>query len=181
MDINYQSHHLFQYLSLIPTLFPIYQWTCTIGSLKDFGNECGLFGTAAAIKTGTFTLKAYIMALSTTYTFLAVVSAPDGRSASRTVSVTTVLKGTDYKHNPIRQCSSSAPNPFSNPDLHSQFSGPGLEITSSFINFNVGSKLIINGYISAPYAVTSEWSIYSSSGTSVKYKGYVWVRCKIFE
>jgi hypothetical protein len=114
-----------------------YKWTCTIGSLKNFGTDCGLFGNATTITTGAFTLKANIMALSTTYTFLVVVSSPDGRSASRTVSVNSV------------------------------FSGAGCKITSSFSRFNVDSKLIIDGFISGADDVISEWSMYSSSGVVI--------------
>jgi hypothetical protein len=123
--------------AVAPTL--AYKWTCSVGSLTNFGTECGLFGGAAIITTRKFTLTANIMALSTTYMFLVVVSAPDGRSASRIVSVTTIS------------------------------SGPEMEITSSFITFNVGSKLVINGYIKAPYTVTSEWSVYSSSGVAIPF------------
>jgi hypothetical protein len=126
--------------SLASTL--AYEWTCTIGSIGssiNFATECGLFGNTTTITTSLFTLDANTMLTSITYTFLLVVTAPDGRSASREVSVLTV------------------------------FSGAELEITSSFINFNVGEKLIINGFISADYAVTSEWSVFSSSGVAVAF------------
>ena len=80
------------------------------------------------------------MSLNTTYAFRVVVSSPDGRSASQTVLVTPVFAGSAQ-----------------------------LSITSSFARFNVGSKLVVNGYLSADYALEAVWSVFTSTGAVTSY------------
>lgn len=118
----------------------IAQWTCSIASISGYGSHCGVFGTADTA-TSVIEILPNMMSLDTTYAFVVVVISLDGRRDSKTVLVTPVFAGSAQ-----------------------------LSITSPFTRFNAGSKLVVNGYISADYAVTTEWSVLTSSGLSAPFK-----------
>ena len=75
------------------------------------------------------------MTLGVTYAFLVKVTSTDGRRDDQIILVTPIASGSAQ-----------------------------LSITSSFTKFNAGSKLVVNGYLSATYAVTSEWSVMDALG-----------------
>jgi hypothetical protein len=99
-----------------------------------------VFGTAIVTKS-VLTLSPNVMTMNTTYTFLLLVSSRDGRSSSRTVTVTPLLSGS-----------------------------PEVSVTSLFSLFNPESKLVIEGHISYPLAVTSAWTAYTPLGEPVPFK-----------
>jgi hypothetical protein len=124
--------------------FLIEQWTCTIGSITNFGAECGLFktssGSITALSDSAITIKANSIKLDITYSFGIVVSAPDGRSAAQIVTVSAVDSGSAI-----------------------------TTIRSTFVKFNPGSTLTISANLLASYAVTTQWSVRSSSGVTVPF------------
>lgn len=81
------------------------------------------------------------MSLQTTYAFVVVVSALDGRSDTKRVLITAVDTG-----------------------------GVKLYVNTSLIRFNPGSKLIVSGRLFASNAVTSMWSVLSPLGVSLSFK-----------
>ena len=91
--------------------------------------------------TGTssiITIGASALSPGVTYAFNLVVSSTDGRSASQTVLVTPASSGSAQS-----------------------------AITSSFTRFNPSTKLVLNSYLSASYAVTSTWSVSTALGEGV--------------
>ena len=68
-----------------------FAWSCTIGSINGYGNDCGF----ALSSTAVVTLPANTMTLGYIYNFLVAVSAvpADGRVASAAVVVTPVISG----------------------------------------------------------------------------------------
>jgi REJ domain len=99
-----------------------------------------VFGTTIVTKS-VVTLPPNVMKMNTTYTFLLAVSSRDGRSSSQTVSVTPLLSGS-----------------------------PEIFVTSLFGLFNPEAKLVIEGHISHPLAVTSAWTAYTPLGVPVPFK-----------
>jgi REJ domain len=99
-----------------------------------------VFGTAIVTKS-VLTLSPNVMTMNTTYTLLLLVSSRDGRSSSRTVTVTPLLSGS-----------------------------PEVSVTSLFSLFNPESKLVIEGHISYPFTVTSAWTAYTPLGDPVPFK-----------
>ena len=75
---------------------------------------------------------------SVTYAFTVAVSTHDSRSASQTVTITPTFVGSAQ-----------------------------LSITSLYTRFNPASKLVLDGYISANYMVTSVWSVSDALGVAV--------------
>lgn len=71
---------------------------------------------------------------------MVTVSTRDGRSSSQSVLVTGVFSGSAQ-----------------------------LSITSTFVRFNPGAKLVLNSYLSATYEVTSSWSVSTSLGVPVPF------------
>ena len=106
----------------------------------NYGSECGLFSTTVSTSSVVI-LPPNVMKQNTTYVFLLLVSSRDGRSSSQTVSVTSLLSG-----------------------------GPELSVSSHSKVFNAGAKLVIEGHISAPFAVTSAWTAYTVLGIPVPFK-----------
>jgi hypothetical protein len=99
-----------------------------------------VFGTTI-VRKSVVTLPPNVMKMNTTYTFLLVVSSRDGRSSSQTVSVTPLLSGS-----------------------------PEIFVTNLFSLFNPEAKLVIEGHISHPLAVTSAWTAYTPLGVPVPFK-----------
>ena len=74
-----------------PTLF--YSWSCSVGSLDNFGSSCNLNMTLATTSSGVFTLPQYAMTVSTIYNFVVIVSTIDQRRDSKIVTITALLPG----------------------------------------------------------------------------------------
>lgn len=108
-------------------------------SLNNFGSHCGVLGNT--LSTGsTLSVPAHAMASDTTYEFFLVVSTRDGRSASKSVTVT----------------------PLASQSIQ-------VSITSLSLRFNPLATLIIDGHILAPYAVSAGWTVLTPLGVSVPY------------
>ena len=107
--------------------------------MTNYGNACNVFGTSSVILSS-ITIQPNAMTLGVTYAFLVKVTSTDGRRDDQVVSVTPIASGSAQ-----------------------------LSITSSFTKFNAGSKLVVNGYLSASYAVTSEWSVMDALGVPVPF------------
>ena len=78
------------------------------------------------------------MSLNVAYSFTVLVSSYDARSASQTVVISPTFSGSAQ-----------------------------LSITSTFTRFNPALKLVLSGYLSATYAVTSAWSVSTALGVAV--------------
>ena len=74
------------------------------------------------------------------YAFVVVVSAKDGRSSSQTVVVTPVVEGTAQ-----------------------------ISILSTFVQFNPGSKLVLESNVKADFSVSAFWNVSSSLGIPVPF------------
>ena len=134
------TYLLFAHLFIyFPTNCFLLQWTCSIASFTNYGADCAVFGTASTTSS-IMNIASFAMSFNTTYAFVVGVSSRDGRSASQTVTVTPTSTGSAQ-----------------------------LSITTSFTKFNSGSKLVVNGYLSATYAVTSVWSVYDTLGVPVPF------------
>ena len=81
------------------------------------------------------------MTLQTAYAYVVAVSSLDGRSDSKTVVVTPEYSGSVK-----------------------------LYLNTSLTRFNSGSKLIVRGYLYAPFPVTSMWSVSTPLGVPLPYK-----------
>jgi REJ domain len=90
--------------------------------------------------TSILSVPANSMIANVVYVFTVAVKAADGRSALNSVTV-------------VPQLQNSAE----------------LSITSTFQNFNVESKLLVQAFILAPYATSSEWSVFTPHGVPVPF------------
>jgi REJ domain len=88
----------------------------------------------------TLTIPPNKLKAANTYAFVVLVSAKDGRSSSQTVIVTPVGEGSAQ-----------------------------LNLLSSFVQFNPGSKLVIESNIYAQFNVSAFWTVSSSLGKSVAF------------
>jgi hypothetical protein len=107
--------------------------------------ECGLFGgspsgSVATLSTPKITIAKDSMKLDTSYALRMVVSSVDGRSAAQIVTLSAVETGSAQ-----------------------------VQISSTFVKFNPGSTLKISATLTATYAVTTLWSVRTSSGVVVPF------------
>ena len=90
--------------------------------------------------TSALVVPPYSLNVKKVYVFVVYVSAKDGRSSSQTVVVTPVDKGSAQ-----------------------------LQILSSFVQFNPGSKLVVDSNILAEFDVIAFWNVSSSLDNSVSF------------
>jgi REJ domain len=111
-------------------------------SISRFGEKCGIFSNnSTSLLLSSLTIPSFSMSLSTKYAFTVIVTAPDGRSDSKRVVVSPAFNGSVL-----------------------------LSISTRFVKFNPGGKLIVTGNIRAQTAVTSFWSVRSALGVPISYK-----------
>ena len=115
-----------------PTLF--YSWSCSMGSLNNFGSSCNLNTTVAITSSSIFSLPSYRMKLSSIYNFLVVVSSSDGRKASRTASITAILPG-----------------------------APVVASVNTQVKFNADRALVVPGTVTASVNVSCSWTAYTAN------------------
>ena len=116
----------------IPVLF--YSWSCSMGSLAKFGLSCNLNLTSAVSSSSVLSIPPYRMLLSNIYNFEVVVSSTDGRAASRTVSITTLLPG-----------------------------APVIVSSNTRIKFNSDTALMVSATVTANVSVSCTWTAYTAN------------------
>ena len=94
-------------------------------------------GFSVALNTSVVKVPSGTMSLGVSYSFTVLVSSPDGRTDTAIVAVNPTLVGPQ----------------------------PSIIISSN--HFNPTSKLVINGYVHATYAVSSNWTVFTDHGTQV--------------
>jgi REJ domain len=109
-----------------------YAWSCYISSINNFGSSCGF--PAVRLNTSSLHLPAFTMELSTTYSFVVVVSSADGRSDSQTVIVVSQLSG-----------------------------APSVYSSNTRYNFNQNQKLVIPGTVTANVSTICSWTAFTSN------------------
>jgi REJ domain len=111
-------------------------------SLSNFGSQCGflrnILSTASSLS-----VPPNSMASNATYEFTLLISTHDGRSASKTVTVTPLVSQSVQ-----------------------------VSITSVYVRFNPLTTLIIDGHLLAPYAVTAAWTVHTPLGVPVPYTAH---------
>jgi REJ domain len=108
-------------------------------SVSNFGSQCGVLRNVLSTASS-LSIPADSMASNATYEFTLLVSTRDGRSASKTVTVTPLISQSIQ-----------------------------VSITSVYVRFNPLTTLIIDGHLLAPYAVTAAWTVLTPLGVPVPY------------
>ena len=122
----------------------LFSWSCFIASLTNFGSPCNLSSMSTATTTSSkLYLPASQMVLFTKYSFVVTVSSIDGRSASRSVLITTSLSG--------------APVVFSG---------------NTLVKFNSDSPLIVPGTITANVTTVATWTAFYNGQPVILHKSY---------
>lgn len=105
-----------------------YSWTCVYSSIVRFGEPCleiqGLSTSSSVLIIPPFTLS-----LERKYQFTVRVSSPDGRSATNSVTVKALVKGS-----------------------------PFTLTTTTRSKFNTDSQLLIDGFVQGGSDLTAQWS-----------------------
>ena len=127
--------HLSLYLLLSP-----FQWSCTIASMDNFSSECGLFNTMST-STSRLIVPPNALSLSVTYAFHVAVTPPSLSSSGERRMDSKIVRVTPLPGK-----------------------GAIVRITANTTRFNPKAKLVINGLVSASFAVTSSWHVYDSMG-----------------
>ena len=106
-------------------------------SVENFGDSCGVFKETST-SLSTLRIARDSLTADKIYSFEVVVSSSDGRSGSKSVTVTaTALQNIV----PV--------------------------ISTNYVRFNVDTKLVINGFISGTEAVVSQWRVLTQDGVNV--------------
>jgi REJ domain len=139
-------------LTCIPsTLLSIYSYSLFTDSLPYASQWSCTLGSITSLgadcnvtlkgsNTSTLVIPPNSLDVKKVYNFVVLVSAKDGRSSSQTVVVTPVDKGSAQ-----------------------------LQILSTFVQFNPGSKLVVDSNIFAQFDVIAFWNISSSLDNSVSF------------
>eukprot|EP01034_Spumella_vulgaris_P047457 gene47457-biopygen27981 len=123
-----------------------FQWTCTITSTANYGQDCSSVFNGQSTTTSVVTLSGSLVLYGVIYSFGIKATSADGRTDSNIVTVQNLLA----------------------PSISTQLIGPDAFLASNYIRFNADSQVIIFGYVQATYAITASWTA-SVSGDSVPF------------
>lgn len=107
--------------------------------MKDYGKDCDFLSKSESTQ-GLLTIAPSAMAAGVSYSFVVTVSSLDGRVARKTVIVNPKVSG-----------------------------GVQVSIANTIKTFNIGSKLVVLGFVTSGKAATSTWSVEDSSGLPVDF------------
>jgi hypothetical protein len=134
----------------------MFTWSCRIVTPSaDFGSDCGYLFTTGSASSAAY-VTANSMSVDQTYQFSLVVSSPDGRYDSVSVTVVGIMSGL-----PIVT-------------MNTQYSSPH----KYFMSLN-GSKLALFGSIDGNVAVVARWSA-TFSGQSIPLSGLLTQQSRTF-